>query len=127
MTYQEHVREVAEEMASVNNPYAYSQYKKKGKIKSYYEKWGYCIQDELLSAGIAVRLEAEATKKALETFGFITPESIETYLIERGLIPEPEVKTFYCWGDEIRKMGPCTDQCDICAKKQTDNHDTSNQ
>jgi hypothetical protein len=113
MTYEEHVREVAEEIAISN----YKEY-----VTSFIETNTWESLDEygkelsidacMGSARIAVHREAEAVKAVLNVPGnvlFSAKGNIDFYLIDRGLIPTPEVASNpcpYCSG-ELDKQNVC--------------------
>ena len=87
MDYEQHVREVAEEMVKQ----WWDEIAHKVFPLSYYEEWAHMQLENFLGAArIAVRREAEAVSCLLAQRTALSDESISLYLIERGLIPAPE-------------------------------------
>jgi hypothetical protein len=91
LTYDQRVHKMAKMLASENEPYAYSQFIKKGKTPAFYMKWGSCITRHLVSAKISVESQVEAIREyLLKSWGDYAPTP-DKYLIENGYMPAPEV------------------------------------
>lgn len=95
-TYEQRVQALAERMAANDKEtaYAYSMYKKGGKIKRYYEKWeALSVCKKMEDARIVVAEMAQAVKAYVIQCSAIPAApgyTVMDYLKEQGLIPEQE-------------------------------------
>jgi len=83
------VRRIAEILASIHNPLAYSRYNKKGKTKEYKERNLWCIDQEMNAARAMLEEIQQVVRFALE-YEKGKGEYINKLLIQLGLIPSPK-------------------------------------